>query len=70
MEKETRVEIIEMGGDVMTKATMALVWKAFTGGVKSPGDSVTIMVPAGVEVGLDRDKMEELGEYEIVIRRV
>jgi hypothetical protein len=65
-----RVDVFEMDGrDPITQAIAMVVWMAWKGGVRSPGEKMTVVVPP-MDMGDDETKMVDVGEYEIEVRKV
>lgn len=55
--------------DVMTRAICVMLWKAIQGGVRSPGESCTIMIP-DLLVGPTRESAIQTGEWEIKMTKI
>lgn len=70
-DRSHRVEIFEAGSDPTTQAIMVLIAMAMKGGIREAGENVTIMVPAGIEMGFSEDgPMDDIGEWELVLKKV
>lgn len=56
-------------GDPLTMAVAAMVVHAMEGGVTSEGETCTMLVPS-FQAGPDLDHLIDVGEWEIVIKKV
>ena len=67
----SHVEMHRAGPDELTQSIMVLIAQAMRGGVSDGGESLTIMVPPGVEMSLTKDgPLDDIGEWEIIIKKV
>lgn len=69
--KEVRVDMAELGPDPLSKSLMVVVAHSMRGGVKSPGDTMDILIPSGIEMSLrEGQPLEEIGEWQITVKKV